>query len=83
VKTIRISVEVWRAVNRERRSPAETFDGAIRRRLKIAGVEPEIPDEIMIHISDAVHALLSALWEPDVTLDGTLGALFGVDWPES
>ena len=81
MKTVRISVETWRAVNAARRFPSETFDGAIRRKLKMGGGEPEEPEGITVSVSDEVHRRLTELWEPDESYDITLGTLFNVDWP--
>lgn len=79
MKTIRISIEVWRAINSERMSPSETFDGVIRRKLKMTDA-PNIPDDIMLSVSDEVYSKLEEMWEIDDSFDYIIGRLFNVTW---
>jgi hypothetical protein len=80
MKTVRISAETWRAVNAARRFPSETFDGAIRRKLKMSGGEPEEPENITASVSDEAHGRLTELWAPDESYDATIGRMFDVTW---
>ena len=73
-------MEVWRTINGARMSPSETFDGAIRRKLKMIDAEPEIPDNTTMSVSDEVYKRLDELWEPDETFNYIIGELFNVDW---
>lgn len=41
---------------------------------------PEIPDGVMIHVSNEVHRQLVELRETDESFDAILGELFGVDF---
>lgn len=77
MKTVRLSLAVWRAVNRERASPRETFDGAVRRKLNM-NEALEAPDSAIISISDETYQRILDLQGPDESLDYIIGKLFNV-----